>query len=755
MIRLKYLIAVLSIFFVSNLFSQYYYSGIIRDKDNLFPLSYASISFDEEHTITDQNGYYSIVSNKKSLDLNISYIGYKNKIFKAIAKEKITKIKDIFLELETNNLDEITITSGKYKKAISDLTVSIETIKPSFIKNNNVNVFDNLLDKIPGVNIIDGQVNIRGGSGFSYGAGSRVLVLINNMPALQFDSALPNWENIPVETIERIEIMKGAGSALYGSAAMNGIINILPVYAKSTPLLKLKRFYTVYDSPQDKGKQWWDKPPFKAGVSGLYARKIKKFDIVGSFYLNRTVGYNQHTFNNYGRATLNLDYHITDRLKVGINTNFNTGKGLNFFYWKNADSLAYQADTVAYTAKDKDVLIIDSSISYHSKNGDKHLLQTRYYSVSNLIGIDKYDLSKTYYGEYQFQTKISDLGIILTTGMVLSRSTTNAELYGDTTFIANNGALYLQLEKKLWRKLHLVFGVRNETNKIIGPKIINGKDVSSKYKFESKSIFRFGANFKLFNRTNIRASWGQGFRYPTIAEKFSNAFEGSLVLLPNLDLKSETGYTAEFGIRQGWKLFGLKGFSDISLFQSEYKNMIEFSLQFKKDIYFTSVNLADTKIKGIEFTTGFSGKIKNIKIDFNGGYTYIDPKYKEFTDEIQGKSSVNYNILKYRYKETFKFDTEISYKNITFGFGSAYNSFMEAIDKLFEVKLDGLPKGVKEYREKHNQGNNIYRMRLGYSIHNIGLQINIDNLFNKEYSVRPGLLEAPRSFTLSLSYGFN
>ncbi len=749
-----WLLCIFTILIVSNsLFSQYYFSGTIKDSENLFPLSFAIVKYKNRQTVTDNSGYFSIVSPSRKIKFKIKYIGYKPKVIEYTAREKVNKLGDILLQLKLKNLDEVTITSGKYQKSINEVTVSIETVKPKFIKNNNINAFNNLLDKIPGVNIIDGQVNIRGGSGFSYGAGSRVLVLINNMPALQFDSALPNWENIPVENIEKIEIMKGAGSALYGSAAMNGIINILPIYAKKKALFRAKTFYTLYDSPRDKNKKWWTSPPYKTGFSALYAKKLNKLDFVGSLYYNKTKGYNRNTFDNYGRATINIDYHLTDRINLGLHTNFNSGKGLTFFYWKNANEGAYQADTVAYSAKDKDVIIIDPSIRYRSKNGDKHILQGRFYSVSNLIGIDKYDLSKTYYGEYQFQKRINDLGIILTSGLVASKSTTNAELYGDTTYVAYNTALYIQSEKKLWKRLNLVLGIRYETNKIDGPKIINGKDVREKYTKESKPVFRFGANYKLFKKTNFRVSWGQGFRYPTIAEKFSNVFEGSLVLLPNLDLKSETGSTMEFGIRHGWNVFGLQGYSDISAFQSEYKNMIEFALKFDKNIYFTSVNLANTIIKGIEITSGFAGKIKNVELDFNGGYTYIDPKYKEFTDDIKSKSSVDYNILKYRYKETFKFDFEASYKHFKIGFGSSYNSFMEAIDKLFELKLNGLPKGVKEYRANHNQGNNVYRMRIGYKYENLGIQLNIDNLFNKEYSVRPGLLEAPRSFTLSLSYG--
>jgi len=753
---MKLKIIFFALIFPTMIFSQQHFFGFIRDYDTKSALEYTIVKYNDGNTLTDSKGYFSFSSKSKTLQLDINYIGYKSKSIRF----KIDTITNgnlgiIHLKQNLKYLDDIVITSGKYKKNIKDITISLETIKPKFIENNNISVFDDLLDKIPGVSLIDGQVNIRGGSGFSYGAGARVLILINNMPALQFDSALPNWENIPVETVAKIEVMKGAGSTLYGSAAMNGIINVLPIYAKKEPTVRIKTFYTMYDSPKDKAKKWWDSSPYRIGFSSLYAKKFNKLDVVSSFYINLSDSYNRNTFSNYSRVTLNLDYHFTENLKIGINTNYNKGQGLTFFYWQNANEGAYQADSVAYSARDKKVLLVDPYISYLTKNGAKHRLQARYYYVSNLISLDKYDISKSLYGEYQFQKDFSKYDFVITAGAVAINSYTNAELYGDTVFIAQNQAAYLQIEKKLWNKLNIVAGARYERNTVSGPKVINGENIIDKYKPESKPIFRFGLNYKLAKQSNVRASWGQGFRYPTIAEKFSNAFEGDLVLLPNLDLKSETGFTAELGFRQGWKLSNLRGYSDISVFQSEYQNMIEFTLKFNKNLYFTSDNLSNTIIKGVELTSGFSGKIKNVNLNFVGGYYYIDPKYKEFTKEIKGKSSVDYNILKYRYKHTFKFDFEAEYNNFSFGIGSSYNSFMEAIDKIFELKFTGLPKDIKEYRQNHNTGTNIFRSRIAYRYRKIKAQINIDNLFNKEYSIRPGLLEAPRSFTFSLNFLMN
>ena len=65
--------------------------------------------------------------------------------------------------------------------------------------------------------MVSSQPNIRGGSGWSYGAGSRVLLLVDDIPALQADAGLAQWDDIPVENIAQIEVVKGAASALYGS----------------------------------------------------------------------------------------------------------------------------------------------------------------------------------------------------------------------------------------------------------------------------------------------------------------------------------------------------------------------------------------------------------------------------------------------------------------------------------------------------------------------------------------------------------
>ncbi|MBK7303482.1 MAG: TonB-dependent receptor [Saprospiraceae bacterium] len=77
--------------------------------------------------------------------------------------------------------------------------------------------------------------------------------------------------------------------------------------------------------------------------------------------------------------------------------------------------------------------------------------------------------------------------------------------------------------------------------------------------------------------TYLRASWGQGFRFPTIAEKYITTNAGGIMVTPNPDLKSEYGDSYEIGVKQGLIIGRFKGMVDFSGFLSRYQNMMEFS----------------------------------------------------------------------------------------------------------------------------------------------------------------------------------
>jgi len=740
------------------LVAQHQKVGIIKDGITQEVLSSAKVQMDRILLLSDDNGSFQIPHDVKSIE--ISYIGYdvKKIDFDATASPD-TSI--FYLEPITSILQTATITSGKYAKPLGEVTVSLEVIKPELIASNALNSTEKVLDKIPGLSMIDGQANIRGGSGFSYGAGSRVLLLIDDIPALQADAGTVNWDDIPIENVEQIEILKGASSALYGSSALNGIINVRTAHTTSSPETKIATFGTVFNAPKDLNKKWWDNnsAPYEMGVTFQHKQKINRLNLVLGANLYKQNSFNKAVSKAYGRATASLKYKLNERSYVGVNTIFNTGNSDNFFYWKN-DSLAYEGDPATLNSSKRTRFTIDPFYHYYAKNGDSHKILGRYYYVNNQSKNSYSNFSQLTYIEYQYHKSIKELDLELSAGAVGINTYVDAPLYGDTTYKSSNYAAYFQLDKKFFKKLTLSLGARYEYNLLKSPEIIvdtllpalnqvqydtipNGRTV------EAKPVFRFGMNYQLSSFTFLRASFGQGYRFPTIAEKFITTTLGPTRILSNPKLNSETGMTAEVGIKQGLKIGNWNGFVDIAGFWSEYHDMMEFTFIFPYG--FRSINVGDTRIKGIDFNVAGQGKIGNTVFNVLTGYTYIDPKFKNFTSEDSLFSSAHKNLLKYRFQHSFKFDVECIYHNVNLGVSGFYYSYMENIDAIFEVFVNGLA----NYRSKNNNGNFVFDARVGYKINkHFKTTFAVRNLLNEEYSIRPALLEAPRNYTLRLDYSF-
>ena len=180
---------------------------------------------------------------------------------------------------------------GKFDKALEDQTVSMEIIRPEIIENKNTRSIETALDQTPGLNILDGEPQIRGGSGFTFGVGSKVAVIVDDMPMLSGDAGRPEWGFIPVENISQIEVIKGAASVLSGSSALSGSIHIRTAYPKSKPLTKVNVYGGFYSKPSQEGATWWNDFPLITGVNFLHSRMIKNFDLVVGGNFNYDHGY--------------------------------------------------------------------------------------------------------------------------------------------------------------------------------------------------------------------------------------------------------------------------------------------------------------------------------------------------------------------------------------------------------------------------------------------------------------------------------
>ncbi len=739
--------------------------GIITDQSTKEPLIGATIMAGNTGTTTDYNGNFELNLDPGSYTVEIRYVGYQKYTEEIVIKDGQTYEMEVSMEAQTNILNTATVTSGKFEKELGEVTVSLEVLKPDLIDNTNKPQLDKAIEKLPGVTIIDGQANIRGGSGYSQGAGSRVLLLVDDVPILQPDAQFPNWDDVPIENVAQIEVLKGAASALYGTSALNGIVNVRTAYAKSEPETNLSAFYTHYFSPQDGDKKWWDDAPYTSGLSAVHRRKMGKVDLVlGGYYFNEQ-SFNKGFFKKYGRFNVGTRYRVNERLTVGLNANVNTGTSGSFFYWESPEN-AHVGDSTTLATRERIRYNIDPNITYYDNGGNKHKFQGRFLRVNNDNSGNQSNISSSYYGEYQFQRKLDEWDGVVTAGLVALSSDITAELYGDTTFTSQNYGAYLQYDQTLFDRLNLSFGARYEYNELNNPGFqVNSDEIEPSNEEDGRVVFRAGANLRVADYTFLRASWGQGYRYPSVAEKFIFTQAGAIQILPNPDLEFETGWSAELGLKQGFQLPGFQGFIDVAAFISQYDNMIEFNFGlWPYGFGFSAVNIGGTEIRGAEVTIAGKGKIGEVDYSTLMGYTYVDPQFMEFDttigsvfDESIGQrnsrlsSEPKTNILKYRSQHLFKFDIEFTYRKFSLGIESFYNSHIVAIDDI----LEGVVPGLGAYRDENNNGFLIISGRAAYQITDeIKASLIMENITNQEYSRRPGLLDAPRNLTMRVDYRF-
>lgn len=831
-----------------------------NQSDNNAPVEFAPVSLQNKAgeilkaVTTDENGIYSFDGVEPGEYLIIiEAMGFdpQQQEVKLAAGE--TKEINFSVGEKAEIFDAVVISTDRSDTKITKTTISVEVVSPQLAENNAINRADDALVKVPGVTVVDGQANIRGGSGYSYGAGSRVMLLVDDLPFLAADAGFPNWRDIPIENIDQMEVVKGAGSALYGSSALNGIINIRTAYAKKDPVSKVAIYHTSFSTPQRKNIAWWNydqmisndgldtlKPAWFSGRNGyrkpqemglLFAhrRKIgRRFSLtLGGQYFYQD-SYLAGQYERKFRINANTLYQATDKLNIGVNVNFNTGQSASFFLWGN-ENLLRGIDTAVLIplsgtiTENKIVRFnVDPFLTFYDAQTGRHRVQTRVYYVDNQNANNQSNQSTLYYGEYQYQRKFERLdNLSLVAGAVGQFATVNAQLYGNAKYQLSNSAAYLQLNKGFFRKkdvvtpdyrLTVAFGARAELNTIVGPDSVlvdplrprvvnpNAKDT------EARPVFRVGLNYEAAEYTFIRASWGQGYRYPTIAERYITTFIGdpnsisSLAIFANPSLTSETGWSAEIGIKQGFRIGGKNtpknkqwlGFVDVSGFWTEYQNMMEFTFgggnvnaRPAAGIgFFQSVNIGNTRIRGAELSIMGQGYVAGKKTNVLMGYTLLDPRFKNFDTLQRILSSIDKNVLKFRNNHTAKFDVETFFlkdENLSVGLAVLYASKMEAVDRFFEdISLNDVTIqnnevvngfatdafGIGKYRREVNDGRYFdLQARLSYRYifkrdakgqakQSVKFSIVGKNLLNQEYTVRPALVAPPRNFTLRLDFDF-
>lgn len=723
-----------------SVIAQNYVISII-DNDTKQPVPYTTVCFEglqtgkKQYAVTSAKGEVLNPIKEKS-QITISFVGYKTLIDTLNPGESKTyKLKaDLF------NLDQVVITATRTEKALKDVPVITQVITARQIETRGFQTVEDVLESdMPGIEFNrhgkSNDINIQGLEA------RNVLVLIDGERLAGETRGNIDYSRLNTNDIERIEIVKGASSALYGSQAMGAVINIITKKSRKKFYGNIAARYAQYNQinyPELKSndddfkfKQNLDKP--NLNLNGLIGFNLKKFTSKTSFVVKSSDAYQLFDRDSLTKEFIDIDTIIHEPLNkkpVGIegstdysvdqffNYKFNkklsveakSGYYLHHKYDFNRDNKHDKYEDISYGIKanynpsENKTFIF----SYHSDTYNKYdfleaidsskLNYSHKYKNPKIIGNFKIGQKQMFTGglEYLHESLLSDMFVF-------------HEIH---TKEQSNSVFFLQDDISFNSKLNLVAGIRAEYHTSYGSHF--SPKLSAMYKTKP-FIFRL--------------NYATGYRSPSLKELYMNwSHLGMFVIRGNENLKPETNnyFSGSAEYSKSWIN------TSVTVYENLFKNKIQGIWSADQTVYQYD-NIEKSSLFGIDYLL----KLKITKsLMFNTGYTYVNNNYYQMGVRLSSISPHTANMqLEYRYTKGIYNITA----NITGKYIGAKN---------FNVadEIEYRSKTIDAYYKVHYNAYSIWRLTVSQRFYNaVNLVFGIDNLFD----FTPGMV----TFNTSISPG--
>ncbi|MBN1560499.1 TonB-dependent receptor [candidate division KSB1 bacterium] len=659
---------------------------------------------------TDADGRFSIERVPTGThNILITMIGYKRaEVTARIEAEQVAAIK-IALEETILETPEVMVTANKRRQSIQDTPNSVGVMTSREIEQKNQVYIDQFLQQASGVNFVGNQVNIRGSSGFSYGAGSRVLFLIDGVPVMPGDSGDIKWDMIPAAQIERVEIIKGAGSALYGSSALGGVINIITKKAVARPVTNLRLSTGAYDEPAHPEWKWSDELRHFNDIDIDHTRKIgQKSEILAAVGRHQSMGYRENTEQLRHNVSFKWNYKPTGTHNLTLSTNWEGGDRQTGLMWRSQR----QALQVAPEALGDYVHSNKFGINlFHNWVLRKNLgLQTRvsyFYNYWKNWFHDNISASEAQKPGVEIQ---GDWQISANNSLIFGAEGSWDKVISDLVGTHDQYVVgaYVQNERALITNVNLTLGMRYDYAWV---------DIGF---IDSEFNPKIGLIWHAHSKFRVRASSGRGFRAPSMSERFADSIYSGLRIIPNPELKSETSWSQEIGINfTPSSLF----YIDIAGFMNDYWDLIEPEPNENQVVQF--INITRARITGVETTVKM---MPFTNLSFDLGYTWMDPQDMDLDV-----------TLAYRPRHLFT-------GGVTYSLGA----FECGADMRYISRFDA----VKVYPFDDRVDQKLINLRAVYRIGSSSVTLSVNNVFNHNHTQMERTLMPIRHFVLTLSSRF-
>ncbi|RMD88706.1 MAG: TonB-dependent receptor [Calditrichaeota bacterium] len=671
----------------------------------------ASTNLDGEFVVTRvQPGLYTVMA---------SMIGYKLQVQKEvkITAGDTTRL-NFALEETVIETAPVIVTATRKSKSLAETPNSVSVISARDIRTRNSFDVRDALKYAPGVSFVAGQVNIRGTTGYSRGAGSRVLLLTDGVPTMPGDSGDIKWDLIPYMVVERVEVVKGAASALYGSSAIGGVLNLITKEPANKPEFTVRLSGGIYDDPAFKEWKWTDRPLVSNQQDIYFSSSSGKLGYIIALGRRESRGYRQNgqflrtnVFNKL-RFQFNPATHLEF---TGAFARDDHGEAILWLKYlgQPKNPLRVPDEQAGDTILSKK-LYLNTTFSQLASQNFAYKLRLSYYRnrFQNHF-VDNHDFSKSQRFRLEYQADVQvNVRYSLTTGFEGIADVIEGNFFGEREGYSFGS--YLQNEYKFTDRLSTTAGLRFDFQKVIGGQ--------REYQLSP----RLGLIYHLSEVTTLRGSVGRGFRAPSMAELFSETSASGFQVVPNPDLDAESSWSAEIGINTSIKNHILL---NMAIYQERYFDFINPSLGFQGTTPIIQFkNVQDARIRGIETnltTSWFRNHLTTVL-----SYVFVDPK-----DLQTGR------LLTYRPRHLLTLSARYTPDIFEIGVDYRYASRLKAE----QVELFPQDKRVAQ---------KVVDARAGLHWRNYTLMFNVENLLNYNYTQIERNLEPIRQYSLTLQAEF-
>ncbi len=622
-----FLLAIHSLFAGTGVFN-----GRISDNAGGKPLPGATVRLEGTAygAVTNTEGFFKIRSLPlKKFTALVSFVGYMSKK----VSFDLSKNDSIFIliNLEEQKLltSEVVVSANKRVQSVQDVPISVSVLDYRSMEQRSITLVDEALRYIPGVSLNGDQVSIRGSSGFAFGLGSRVSYLLDGMPLVSGDQGDIKFDAIPIFDIQRIEVVKGAGSALYGTGALGGVINIITKEPSLIPEYRAKILTGIYSKPVYSSWIFTDKLLTFEDIELGFSQKSGKLGVVFSGGVKNDVSYIK--FNDSFKWNLfsKVKYDFSDRTDLSIIGSYAYDNFANWVYWNSLDSATIPPAGTDLSVRDLSLkLSLSGELKHIFDNGDFVIIRTGLYNTNFKINLphdnEEYrsSIANSLNTEIQASSKLFEK-CLLTYGINHVWNSVIANIYGNKSQHILAG--YSQAEITIPDSVIFTLGGRLDYEQIIG-------DVHN-LEFSPKGGISFSSPWG----TKFRASVGRGFRAATVAEKYASIKYSGFNVIPNPNLIPETSWSFEIGANHQFDIGDIQLYADFSLFQNEFSNLIEpqFDLSGTGSIKFQNITRA--RIQGIELD------LKSLLFNFAGiesSVTLMNPKDLTLNETLKYRSKI-------------------------------------------------------------------------------------------------------------------